>query len=102
AERRRLFELPRSSWADYDEKLISPGGGVYPRSAKSIPVTPEVALRLGLDEGTESMTPHEMLRAILAAPADLLWNGGIGTYVKASSESDADVGDKTNDAIRVN
>jgi glutamate dehydrogenase len=102
AERRRLFELPRSSWADYDATLISPGGGVFPRSAKSIAVTPEVARALGLGEDNESVTPHELLRAILAAPADLLWNGGIGTYVKASSESHADVGDKTNDAIRVN
>ena len=101
AERRRLFDLPRSSWADYDTSLISSGGGVFPRTAKSIPVSPEVAAALGLDGSTRSLTPVEMMRAILAAPVDLLWNGGIGTYVKASSETNAEAGDKGNDAIRV-
>jgi glutamate dehydrogenase len=102
AERQRLFRLPRSSWADYDTSLISPGGGIYPRSAKSVPISQGVARRLGLASDTTSLTPAELLRAILTAPADLLWNGGIGTYVKASTETNADVGDKANDAIRVN
>jgi glutamate dehydrogenase len=101
-ERRRLFDLPRSSWADYNHDLISPGGGVFSRSLKAIPVSPEMANALGIDEKTESMTPAELMRAILLAPVDLLWNGGIGTYVKATSESHADAGDKSNDAIRVN
>ncbi|MGP3975587.1 NAD-glutamate dehydrogenase [Streptomyces sp. 8N114] len=101
AERRRLFELPRSSWADYDAKLISAGGGIHPRGAKSVPITPQVREALGIESGITKMTPAELMRAILSAPVDLLWNGGIGTYVKASTESDADVGDKANDAIRV-
>ncbi|WP_299052190.1 NAD-glutamate dehydrogenase [uncultured Nocardioides sp.] len=101
AERKRMFALPRSSWADYDTSLISEGGGVFPRTAKSVPVSPQVAARLGLDEGVERLTPAELMRAILLAPADLLWNGGIGTYVKSSDETDADAGDKANDAIRV-
>ncbi|MBB1502187.1 NAD-glutamate dehydrogenase [Propioniciclava sp. MC1683] len=101
AERKRLFELPRSTWADYDEDLISAGGGVFPRTAKTIPVTPQVQEALGLDAGVKSLTPTEMIRAILLAPVDLLWNGGIGTYVKASDETHAEVGDKTNDAVRV-
>lgn len=100
AERRRLFELPRSSWKDYDPALISEGGGVFPRSAKSIPLSPQVREALGTD--ATSLTPAELIRAILLAPADLLWNGGIGTYVKAVSETDADAADKSNDAIRVN
>ncbi|WP_432560764.1 NAD-glutamate dehydrogenase [Kineococcus sp. SYSU DK003] len=100
AERARLFALPRSSWADYDASLISPGGGVYPRTAKSIPISPQVARRLGL-EGVTALSPTELLKAVLAAPVDLFWNGGIGTYVKASTESHADVGDKANDAIRI-
>ncbi len=101
-ERRRLFELPRSTWADYNSQLISEGGGVHPRTAKRIELTPQVRKRLGIDESVTEMTPPDLLRAILMAPADLLWNGGIGTYVKASSETHADVGDKANDAIRVN
>ncbi|MEV4760506.1 NAD-glutamate dehydrogenase [Micromonospora sp. NPDC049559] len=101
AERRRLFDMERSSWADYDESLISAGGGVYPRTAKSIPISPEVRRVLGLDEGVETLSPQELMRAILTAPVDLFWNGGIGTYVKASSESNAEVGDKSNDAIRI-
>ena len=100
-ERRRLFELPRSSWADYDPALLSPGGGVHPRSAKSVPVTPQVRARLGLADDVVALTPQELIRAVLLAPVDLLWNGGIGTYVKATSETHAQVGDKANDAIRV-
>ncbi|WP_434993698.1 NAD-glutamate dehydrogenase [Arthrobacter sp. Ld5] len=102
AERRRLFELPRSSWEDYDTSLISSGGGVYPRQAKSVPISPEVREALGLDAGVTRLSPPELLRAILRAPADLLYNGGIGTYVKASDETNAEVGDRANDAIRVN
>ncbi|MFI9603541.1 NAD-glutamate dehydrogenase [Streptomyces sp. NPDC004069] len=101
AERRRLFELPRSSWADYNAKLISAGGGVFPRTAKSIPVNAHIREALGIESGITKMTPADLMRAILRAPVDLLWNGGIGTYVKASTESHADVGDKANDAIRV-
>jgi len=100
-ERRRLFDLPRSSWQDYDTALISEGGGVWSRSLKSIPLSPQVCEVLDLDAGVQSLTPHELMRAILSAPVDLLWNGGIGTYVKASTETDADVGDKANDQIRV-
>ncbi|HWH01512.1 MAG TPA: NAD-glutamate dehydrogenase [Pilimelia sp.] len=100
-ERRRLFELPRSSWADYDPALISDGGGVYPRSAKSVPISPQVRAALGLGDDVAALSPPELIRAILTAPVDLLWNGGIGTYVKASTESHAEVGDKSNDAIRV-
>ncbi|MGN4158262.1 NAD-glutamate dehydrogenase [Streptomyces sp. NEAU-PBA10] len=102
AERRRLFELPRSSWADYDTDLISAGGGVFPRSAKSVTVNVHIREALGLPAGTTKMTPADLMRAVLTAPVDLLWNGGIGTYVKSSAESDAAVGDKANDAIRVN
>ncbi len=102
AERRRLFDLPRSSWADYDASLISRGGGVFPRSAKAIPVSPEVRARLGIASTVTKISPPELLKAVLSAPVDLLWNGGIGTYVKATTESHADVGDKANDAIRVN
>ncbi len=101
-ERARLFQLPRSSWDDYDKRLISPGGGVYPRSAKTIIVTPEVRLALGIGSDVAQMTPQELMAAILRAPVDLLWNGGIGTYVKAASETHADVGDRANNAIRVN
>ena len=101
-ERQRLFQLPRSSWDDYDRSLISEGGGVYPRTAKSVPITPQVAAALGLTDPPAQLTPAELIRAILLAPVDLLWNGGIGTYVKATSESHAEVGDKSNDAIRVN
>ncbi len=100
-ERQRLFELPRSSWDDYDKSLISEGGGVFARQAKSIPVSAQVRTALGLPEGTTRLSPPELLRAILLAPADLLYNGGIGTYVKASTETNAEVGDKTNDGIRV-
>ncbi|WP_309107816.1 NAD-glutamate dehydrogenase [Arthrobacter sp.] len=100
-ERQRLFALPRSSWDDYDKSLISEGGGVYPRQLKSIPVSEQVRVALGLPDGVTQLSPPELLRAILLAPADLLYNGGIGTYVKASTETNAEVGDKANDAIRV-
>jgi glutamate dehydrogenase len=99
-ERERLFQLPRSTWEDYDAALLSPGGGIYPRSAKVIPVSTEARAVLGL--AGERYTPNELIHALLKAPVDLLWNGGIGTYVKASSESHAEVGDKANDALRVN
>ncbi|NND02469.1 MAG: NAD-glutamate dehydrogenase, partial [Acidimicrobiia bacterium] len=98
-ERQRMFALPRSSWADYDESLISEGGGVFPRSAKAIKLSNEVRKALSVD-ATE-LTPDDLIRAILQAPVDLLWNGGIGTYVKASSESNERVGDRANDALRV-
>ncbi|MBT0568290.1 NAD-glutamate dehydrogenase [Williamsia sp. CHRR-6] len=101
AERRRLFDLPRSSWADYDPSLISVGGGVFSREAKAIDVSPQMIRALGLPAHTTTLSPPELIRAILLAPVDLLWNGGIGTYVKASTESHAAVGDKANDAIRV-
>jgi glutamate dehydrogenase len=98
-ERERLFALPRSSWDDYDKKLISKGGGVYPRSAKSIPVSAEAAAVLGIGAG--DLTPPELLKAILKAPVDLFYNGGIGTYVKSSQQSNAEAGDRANDAIRI-
>ncbi|WP_445256790.1 NAD-glutamate dehydrogenase [Nocardioides aurantiacus] len=101
AERKRLFDLPRSSWQDYDTSLISRGGGVWSRNAKSIPVSAEMRAALGLPDGTVRMTPAELMRAILLAPVDLLWNGGIGTYVKSAVETHAQAGDKANDAIRV-
>ena len=99
AERERLFNLARSSWADYDPSLISPGGGVFPRTAKSIPLSPEARAALGTD--ADVLRPADLVRAVLRAPVDLLWNGGIGTYVKASTESHGEVGDKTNDAVRI-
>lgn len=101
AERRRLFELPRSSWQDYNTDLLSAGGGIFPRSAKAIPVNAHIRAALGIEEKVTKLTPADLMRAILKAPVDLLWNGGIGTYVKASTETHADVGDKANDAIRV-
>ncbi|WP_030321213.1 NAD-glutamate dehydrogenase [Streptomyces sp. NRRL B-3229] len=101
AERRRIFELPRSSWEDYNADLISTGGGVFPRTAKSIPVNAHIREALGIEDKVTKMTPADLMRAILQAPVDLLWNGGIGTYVKASTETHADVGDKANDPIRV-
>ncbi|MEV5679756.1 MULTISPECIES: NAD-glutamate dehydrogenase [unclassified Streptomyces] len=102
AERRRLFDLPRSSWGDYSADLLSAGGGVHPRTAKSIPLNAHIREALGIDSSVAKMTPAELMQTILKAPVDLLWNGGIGTYIKASSESNTDVGDKANDAIRVN
>ncbi len=100
AERKRLFTLPRSSWDDYDRSLLSEGGGIYPRSAKSIKLSAQVRNALGIT--AEELTPVELLRAILTAPVDLLYNGGIGTYVKATFETHAQVGDKAGDAFRVN
>jgi glutamate dehydrogenase len=112
AERRRLFDLPRSSWADYDPGLISAGGGVWPRSAKSVPISPQASAALGLGAGAggsggsppgrqSALSPDQLISAILQAPVDLLWNGGIGTYVKASGQVHADAGDRSNDAVRV-
>src|SRR5499427_4044057 len=101
AERQRLFALPRSSWADYDVGLISVGGGVWPRSAKSIPLSPQARAALGLGDAETALSPDAVISAILAAPVDLLWNGGIGTYVKASYQSNADVGDRANDGVRI-
>jgi len=100
AERSRMFDLPRSSWADYDRSCISAGGGIYPRTLKSIPISPQVAAALGIPEGIAQLTPTEVMHAILLAPVDLLWNGGIGTYVKSSSEPQSAAGDKANDALR--
>lgn len=99
-ERERIFALPRSSWEDYNKDLISKGGGIYPLSAKTIAITPEVKAALGIE--ADSLTPNELKTAILKAPADLLYNGGIGTYVKASTETHQQVGDRANDVIRVN
>ncbi|MGH3817964.1 MAG: NAD-glutamate dehydrogenase domain-containing protein, partial [Pseudonocardiaceae bacterium] len=101
AERRRLFALPRSSWDDYDRSLISTGGGVWPRSAKRIPVSVQLCRGLGIDESITELSPPELIRAILVCPAQLLFTGGIGTYVKSSTETHADVADKANDAVRV-
>ena len=97
-ERKRMFELPRSSWDDYDRKLISKGGGVFPRTEKSIPLSSEARAALGID--AKAMEPTALINAILKAPVDLLWFGGIGTYIKASSQSQVDVGDPSNDALR--
>jgi len=102
AERNRLFVLPRSSWEDYDPALISAGGGVFSRQQKSIPISAEMRRVLGLSDADSEMTPPDLIRAILQAPVDLLFNGGIGTYIKAESESDAAVGDRANDTVRVN
>jgi len=101
AERERLFALPRSSWNDYDHALISAGGGVWPRDVKSVPLSAQARFALGIDEGTLALSPDELISAILKAPVDLLWNGGIGTYVKASTEVHSDAGDRSNDAVRV-
>ena len=99
AERQRMFGLARSSWADYDPTVISRGGGVFPRTAKSITLSPEIKARLQVDANV--LTPTELIRAVLRAPVDLLYNGGIGTYVSASDETPLDVGDRSNDAVRV-
>jgi glutamate dehydrogenase len=101
AERARLFGLPRSSWADYDLALISAGGGVFARTAKTIPVSAQARASLGLSAEVSRLGPAEVIRAILAAPVDLMWSAGVGTYVKASTELHADAGDKTNDAVRI-
>jgi len=100
AERQRLFALPRSSWADYSLGLISEGGGIWARSEKSIPVSPQARAALGIS--ADRLTPTELVSAILKAPVDLLYNGGIGTYVKSSSETHLEVGDRANDALRIN
>jgi len=99
AERARMFALPQSSWADYDAKLISKGGGVFPRSQKEIAISPQVRQALGIED--ETLDPSGLISAILKAPVDLLWFGGIGTYVKAKSETNAEVGDRANEAHRV-
>ncbi|HDS1210700.1 TPA: NAD-glutamate dehydrogenase [Shewanella algae] len=99
-ERQRLFNLPRSSWEDYNKELISKGGGIFARSAKSISLTPEIKKMLATDK--DAMTPTELIKCLLKMPVDLIWNGGIGTYVKASSETHAEVGDRANDGLRVN
>ncbi|HEU5047086.1 MAG TPA: NAD-glutamate dehydrogenase [Rickettsiales bacterium] len=99
-ERKRMFNLPRSSWKDYDASLISQGGGIFERSAKSIKLSPEVKKCFGIEKN--ALSPDELIRAMLVAPVDLLWNGGIGTYVKAEDETNEQVGDRTNNALRVN
>jgi glutamate dehydrogenase len=99
-ERSRLFRLPRSSWSDYKESLISKGGGIFPRSAKSIPLSPEIREVLGISKN--KMSPNDLIQVMLKAPVDLLWNGGIGTYVKSAQEQDSDVGDRANDSVRIN
>jgi glutamate dehydrogenase len=98
-ERERLFNLPRSSWSDYDTRLVSKGGGVFPRNAKEIALSPQARTLLGIEAA--KATPQEIIRAILRLPVDLLWNGGIGTYVKASWEANTAVGDRTNDGVRI-
>lgn len=98
-ERQRMFELPRSSWADYNNALISEGGGIFSRAAKSVDVSPQMKARFNITE--DRMAPNDLISAILKAPIDLIWNGGIGTYVKASDETHADVGDKANDSLRI-
>ncbi len=100
-ERQRLFKLPRSSWADYEAKLISKGGGVFSRAEKAIRLSREAKEILGIAAEVETLSPNELMSAVLTAPVDLLWNGGIGTYVKCSRESHADVGDRGNNALRV-
>jgi glutamate dehydrogenase len=99
-ERQRLFNLPRSQWSDYNPELISKGGGVFSRKVKSITLSDEIRKALGVN--SKSLAPDELIKAILKAPVDLLWNGGIGTYVKASYEVNENIGDKTNDNLRVN
>ncbi|PMR75451.1 NAD-glutamate dehydrogenase [Billgrantia endophytica] len=99
-ERQRLFALPRSSWEDFESALISEGGGIFKRSAKSIPISPQMKEVFGIEE--DRLPPNELIRAMLRSEVDLIWNGGIGTYVKSSDETDAEVGDKANDALRVN
>ncbi|TYL48586.1 NAD-glutamate dehydrogenase [Marinomonas sp. IMCC 4694] len=102
AERERMFALPRSSWEDYNKELISKGGGIFNRSAKSIPINADIRKALGIEGNIKSMPPIDLINAILKAPVDLLWNGGIGTYVKSESESHADAGDSANNGLRVN
>lgn len=99
-ERQRMFDLPRSSWLDYDQSLISEGGGIFDRSAKSIELTPQIKALTGLSE--DQVTPNELIHALLKTDCELLWFGGIGTYIKASAETHADAGDRANDAVRIN
>ncbi len=99
-ERKRLFSLPRSSWSDYNADTLSKGGGIYRRTAKSIPITAEVKALLNIND--DQLAPNDLIRKILKAPVDLLWNGGIGTYVKAKSERNTEVGDRANDPLRIN
>ena len=99
AERKRLYDTPRSSWAEYDAALISQGGGVFARTAKSVDVSPQMRAALGIE--AERLTPTDLIKAVLRAPVDLLWNGGIGTYVKASTEMHSQVGDRATDAVRI-
>jgi glutamate dehydrogenase len=99
-ERKRLFEMPRSSWDNYDKKLISKGGGIYSRQSKKIELSTEAKKVLQIT--SDFLTPNEVIQAILKAPVDLLWNGGIGTYIKSSTEDNADVGDVANDSLRIN
>ena len=98
-ERKRMFELPRSSWEDYDASLISKGGGVFARDAKSIKLSKQAQAAIGID--AKELEPEALITAILQAPVDLMWFGGIGTYVKASTEANSQVGDPSNDALRV-
>ncbi|WP_352337781.1 NAD-glutamate dehydrogenase domain-containing protein [Psychrobacter sp. 16-MNA-CIBAN-0192] len=100
AERERLFKLPRSTWEDYNKSLISQGGGVFARTDKAIAITPEMKALFAITE--DSLAPNDFISALLRAPVDLIWNGGIGTYVKSAAETNADVGDRANDAVRVN
>ncbi|MFT6309632.1 MAG: glutamate dehydrogenase [Halioglobus sp.] len=100
AERQRLFNLPRSNWLDYESKLISNGGGIFSRDAKQIQLSPEAQQILGTSE--KNLTPTALISIILQAPVDLLWNGGIGTYAKASSETQAQAADRANDSLRIN
>jgi glutamate dehydrogenase len=99
AERKRMFALPRSSWTDYDKTIISEGGGIFERAAKTIPLSAQVKTMLGVSQ--DSLSGQELVKALLKMPVDLLWNGGIGTYVRASTETNADVGDSSNDAVRI-
>ncbi|MCX7125026.1 MAG: NAD-glutamate dehydrogenase, partial [Gammaproteobacteria bacterium] len=99
-ERQRIFALPRSTWADYQTDLISAGGGIHLRSAKSIELTPEVKAALSIEE--DRLSPNDLINRILKAPVDMIWNGGIGTYLKASTETQAAAGDRANDILRVN
>jgi glutamate dehydrogenase len=99
AERRRLFALPRSSWEDYDRSLLSEGGGIYSRFAKRIPLSPQVKVRLAIDD--DALSGQDLIKAVLRTPVDLLWNGGIGTYIKAGNERHSEVGDSSNDSVRI-
>ena len=101
-ERSRLFKMDRSSWSDYNQKLVSKGGGLYSRTDKRIKITPQVRDMLKLSADVKEMTPNELIQAMLKAPVDLLWNGGIGTYVKAESETHEQVGDRANNLLRIN